>query len=105
GSVLLFDEADALFGKRTEIKDAHDRYANVEVAYLLQRMEAFRGLAVLTTNFKQNIDDAFVRRLRFVVEFTMPTATERERIWRKAFPALAPLSADVDVALLAGRLQ
>ena len=105
GSVLLFDEADAIFGKRTEIKDAHDRHANVEVAYLLQRMEAFRGLAVLTTNFKQNIDDAFVRRLRFVIEFALPTAPERERIWRKAFPALAPLAADVDVALLAGRLQ
>jgi AAA+ superfamily predicted ATPase len=105
GSVLLFDEADAIFGKRTEIKDAHDRHANVEVAYLLQRMEAFRGLAVLTTNFKQNIDDAFVRRLRFVIEFALPTAPERERIWHKAFPALAPLAGDVDVALLAGRLQ
>ncbi|GAA2756210.1 ATP-binding protein [Actinopolymorpha rutila] len=105
GSVLLFDEADAIFGKRTEIKDAHDRHANVEVAYLLQRIEAFRGLAVLTTNFKQNIDDAFVRRLRFVVEFALPTAAERERIWRKAFPAHAPLARDVDVALLASRLQ
>ena len=105
GSVLLFDEADAIFGKRTEIKDAHDRHANVEVAYLLQRMEAFRGLAVLTTNFKKNIDDAFLRRLRFVIEFALPTADERERIWRKAFPAPAPLAGDVDVALLAGRLQ
>ncbi len=105
GSVLLFDEADAIFGKRTEIKDAHDRHANVEVAYLLQRMESFRGLAVLTTNFKQNIDDAFVRRLRFVVEFALPTAAERERIWRKAFPTTAPLAGDVDVALLASRLQ
>lgn len=105
GSVLLFDEADALFGKRTAIKDAHDRHANVEVAYLLQRMEAFRGLAVLTTNAKQNIDDAFVRRLRFVVDFDLPTAAERERIWLKAFPDDAPLACAGDVALLAGRLQ
>jgi hypothetical protein len=105
GAVLLFDEADAIFGKRTEIKDAHDRHANVEVAYLLQRMESFRGLAVLTTNFKQNIDDAFVRRLRFAVEFPLPNAAERARIWRKAFPADTPLAADVDVSLMAGRLQ
>jgi hypothetical protein len=105
GAVLLFDEADAIFGKRTEIKDAHDRHANVEVAYLLQRMESFRGLAILTTNFKQNIDEAFVRRLRFVVEFALPNAAERDRIWRKAFPADAPLAPDVDVSVLAGRLQ
>ena len=104
GAVLLFDEADAIFGRRTEISDAHDRYANVEVAYLLQRMESFRGLAVLTTNMKQNIDDAFVRRLRFVVEFALPDAPERLRIWRKAFPPGAPLAPDVDVALLARRL-
>ena len=101
GSVLLFDEADALFGKRTEIKDAHDRHANVEIAYLLQRMESYRGLAVLTTNLQQNMDDAFVRRLRFVVEFALPDAAERQRIWRKVFPRSAPLAADVDVARLA----
>jgi SpoVK/Ycf46/Vps4 family AAA+-type ATPase len=105
GAVLLFDEADAIFGKRTEIKDAHDRYANVEVAYLLQRMESFRGLAILTTNFKQNIDSAFVRRLRFVVNFVLPNASERHRIWRKAFPGGAPLAPDVDVSFLARRLQ
>ncbi|MFG1990768.1 ATP-binding protein [Actinoplanes sp. NPDC048988] len=105
GAVLLFDEADAIFGKRTEIKDAHDRHANVEVAYLLQRMESFRGLAVLTTNVKQNIDDAFVRRLRFVVTFALPDAAERERIWRRAFPAGAPLAADATIAGLAARLQ
>jgi SpoVK/Ycf46/Vps4 family AAA+-type ATPase len=104
GAVLLFDEADAVFGKRTEISDAHDRYANVEVAYLLQRMESFRGLAVLTTNMKQNIDDAFVRRLRFVVEFALPDAAERLRIWRKAFPPEAPVAPGVDVAVLARRL-
>jgi hypothetical protein len=104
GAVLLFDEADALFGKRTEIKDAHDRHANVEVAYLLQRMESFGGLAVLTTNLKQNIDSAFVRRLRFVVDFPLPSAAQRRLIWHKAFPQGAPLAADVDVSFLASRL-
>ncbi|MFC8130897.1 ATP-binding protein [Streptomyces sp. NPDC057302] len=104
GAVLLFDEADALFGKRTEVKDAHDRHANVEVSYLLQRMESFRGLAILTSNVKQNIDGAFVRRLRFVVDFTMPTAAERRSIWRKAFPGDAPLAREVDIDPLANRL-
>ncbi|MFI0237560.1 ATP-binding protein [Streptomyces sp. NPDC016845] len=104
GAVLLFDEADALFGKRTEIKDAHDRHANVEVAYLLQRMESFRGLAILTSNVKQNIDGAFVRRLRFVVDFTMPDAAERRSIWRKAIPGDAPLAPGLDVRSLANRL-
>ncbi len=74
GAILLFDEADALFGKRTEVKDSHDRYANIEVSYLLQRMEAYRGLAVLTTNMKEAIDPAFLRRLRFVVQFPFPDA-------------------------------
>jgi SpoVK/Ycf46/Vps4 family AAA+-type ATPase len=101
GSMVLFDEADAVFGKRTEIKDAHDRHANVEVAYLLQRLEAFRGIAVLTTNLRQNIDDAFVRRLRFVVDFALPTVEERARIWRRAFPADAPLADGLDLLPLA----
>lgn len=104
-AVLLFDEADALFGKRTQVKDAHDRHANVEVAYLLQRMEEFKGLAVLTTNIKQNLDPAFLRRLRFVVEFPMPAASERERIWRTSFPEVAPLSDHVDVGVLARKLK
>jgi hypothetical protein len=86
GAVLLFDEADAIFGRRTEVKDAHDRHANVEVAYLLQRLESFRGLTILTSNFKQNIDHAFVRRLRFVIDFALPTAMERMAIWDRAFP-------------------
>jgi hypothetical protein len=86
GAVLLFDEADAIFGRRTEVKDAHDRHANVEVAYLLQRLESFRGLTILTSNLKQNIDHAFVRRLRFVIDFALPTAMERMTIWGKAFP-------------------
>jgi len=105
GAVLLFDEADALFGKRSEIKDSHDRYANIEVAYLLQRMEAFTGLAILTTNFRRNLDEAFMRRIRFVVEFTKPDAAAREAIWRFCLPAAAPLAGDVNLRLLARRLE
>jgi len=103
-AVLLFDEADALFGKRSEVKDAHDRYANLEVAYLLQRVEAYRGLAVLTTNFKENLDSAFLRRLRFVVDFPMPDAEHRLAIWTRMFPEEAPVSEDVDLSLLARQL-
>ena len=103
-AVLLFDEADALFGKRTEIKDAHDRHANVEVAYLLQRIEAYEGLVILTTNLKNNIDTAFLRRLRFCIDFTMPAEAERERIWQVAIPDTAKCAEDVDTAFLARRL-
>jgi ATPase family associated with various cellular activities (AAA) len=103
-AVLLFDEADALFGKRSEVKDAHDRYANLEVAYLLQRIEAYRGLAVLTTNFKENLDSAFLRRLRFIVDFPMPDAEHRLAIWTRMFPEEAPVAEDVDVSLLARQL-
>jgi SpoVK/Ycf46/Vps4 family AAA+-type ATPase len=87
GSAILIDEAEALLGKRSEVKDAHDRYANIEVAYLLQRMEAYEGLAILTTNMRQNIDPAFLRRLRFILEFPRPDAEARERIWRQCLPA------------------
>jgi SpoVK/Ycf46/Vps4 family AAA+-type ATPase len=90
GAVLLFDEADALFGRRSEIKDSHDRYANIEVSYLLQRMESYRGLAILTTNLKQALDSAFVRRLRFIVQFPYPDLGERAQIWEKIFPAATP---------------
>jgi hypothetical protein len=90
GALLLFDEADALFGKRSEVKDSHDRYANIEVSYLLQRMEAYRGLAILTTNMKDALDPAFLRRLRFVVQFPFPDAAHRAEIWRRAFPAATP---------------
>src|SRR5438128_4423687 len=86
GAILLFDEADALFGKRSEVKDAHDRYANIEVAYLLQRMEAYEGLAILTTNMRQNLDPAFLRRLRFVVDFPRPDVEARQKIWRQCLP-------------------
>jgi ATPase family associated with various cellular activities (AAA) len=90
GAVLLFDEADALFGKRSEVKDSHDRYANIEVSYLLMRMEAYRGLAILTTNMRKALDTAFLRRLRFVVEFPFPGAVERAEIWRRVIPPRAP---------------
>ena len=100
GAVLLFDEADALFGKRSEVKDSHDRYANIEVSYLLQRMEAYRGLAILTTNLKAAVDTAFLRRLRFVVEFPFPDATHRAEIWRRIFPAATPVK-DLDLFRLA----
>jgi hypothetical protein len=93
GAVLLFDEVDALFGKRSEVKDSHDRYANIEVGYLLQRMETYRGLAILTTNFKQALDTAFLRRLRFVVQFPFPDAAQRAEIWRRVFPSATPVEA------------
>jgi AAA+ superfamily predicted ATPase len=100
GAVLLFDEADALFGKRSEVKDSHDRYANIEVSYLLQRMEAYRGLALLTTNLKSALDTAFLRRLRFVVDFPFPDAIQRAGIWRRVFPARTPVQG-LDPARLA----
>ncbi len=100
GAILLFDEADALFGKRSEVKDSHDRHANVEVSYLLQRMEAYRGVAILTTNVKDILDRAFLRRLRFVVAFPFPDAAHRETIWRGVFPAGTP-HAELDYGRLA----
>jgi len=100
GAILLFDEADALFGKRSEVKDSHDRYANIEVSYLLQRMEAYRGLAILTTNLKDALDGAFLRRLRFVVQFPFPDAAERAEIWQRIFPDQTPTK-DLDPQKLA----
>jgi len=100
-AVLLFDEADALFGKRTEVSDAHDRYANLETAYLLSRLEKFEGFAMLSTNLKKNIDPAFLRRLEFVIEFDEPSAHEREALWRCHLPRTAPLSEDVNLRELA----
>jgi ATP-dependent 26S proteasome regulatory subunit len=90
GAILLFDEADALFGKRGEVKDSHDRYANIEVSYLLQRMEAYRGLAILTTNMKNSLDPAFLRRIRFIVQFPFPDAVQRAQIWQRIFPSSTP---------------
>ncbi|WP_445516923.1 ATP-binding protein [Streptomyces sp. NEAU-174] len=100
GALLLFDEADALFGKRSEVKDSHDRYANLEVSYLLMRMEAYRGLAILTTNMKKALDPAFMRRIRFVVDFPFPGESERAEIWRRVLPARAPTK-DIDPERLA----
>lgn len=90
GAILLFDEADALFGKRSEVKDSHDRYANIEVSYLLQRMESYRGLAILTTNLKSALDTAFLRRIRFILQFPFPDAIHRAEIWRRIFPHQTP---------------
>jgi SpoVK/Ycf46/Vps4 family AAA+-type ATPase len=89
GAILLFDEADALFGTRTEVRDSHDRYANLEINYLLQRMEDYAGLAILATNRRAALDTAFLRRLRFVIEFPFPGADERRRIWESVFPPAA----------------
>jgi ATPase family protein associated with various cellular activities (AAA)/winged helix domain-containing protein len=100
GAILLFDEADALFGKRSEVKDSHDRYANIEVAYLLQRIESYRGLAILTTNMKSALDRAFLRRIRFVVQFPFPDVQARARIWKMQFSRAAPLG-EVDLPGLA----
>ncbi|MET0622212.1 MAG: ATP-binding protein [Pyrinomonadaceae bacterium] len=104
-AILFFDEADALFGKRTEVKDAHDRYANIEINYLLQRVEEFSGLVVLATNLRKNIDEAFFRRMQFAVDFAAPDETQRYEIWRQHFPASAPVDDDVDFGFLAQRLQ
>ena len=105
GAAILIDEADALLGKRSEVKDAHDRYANIEVAYLLQRMEAFEGLAILTTNMRKNLDPAFTRRLRFIIEFPRPDAPAREQIWRLCLPADSHELQDAEFRQLARRLE
>jgi hypothetical protein len=103
--ILFFDEADALFGKRSEVKDAHDRYANIEINYLLQRVEEFDGLVILATNLRKNIDEAFFRRMNFAVEFPLPDESNRYRIWKQHLPASAPVAGDVDFGFLARRLN
>jgi SpoVK/Ycf46/Vps4 family AAA+-type ATPase len=100
-AVLLFDEADALFARRTEVADANSRYANLETAYLLTRMEAFEGLTVLSTNLRRNVDSAFLRRLEFVIEYEEPGLDERRALWACHLPERAPLADDVDVEVLA----
>lgn len=104
-AILFFDEADALFGKRTEVSDAHDRYANIETSYLLQKMEEYEGVVILATNLRENMDEAFTRRIRFIVEFPFPNAHSRERIWQTLFPPEAPVSAAVDFGDLARNVQ
>ena len=100
-AVLFFDEADALFGKRSEVRDSHDRYANLEISYLLQKMEQYEGVAILATNLRQNLDDAFMRRLAFTVHFPFPDVSHRRHIWRQIWPADLPVAPDVDVEFLA----
>lgn len=104
-AILFFDEADAIFGKRSEVKDAHDRYANIEVAYLLQKMEEYEGIVILATNFRKNIDDAFTRRIHYIVEFPFPEERYRERIWRSLMPGSAPLAEDVDFGFLGRQFE
>jgi len=99
--VLFFDEADAIFGKRSEVRDAHDRYANIESAYLLQRLETFDGLAVLATNLRSNIDDGFTRRLDAIIDFPAPTPDLRAALWRQCLSAPLPVADDVDIAFCA----
>jgi hypothetical protein len=103
--ILFFDEADALFGKRTDIRDAHDKYANQEVAYLLQRIEGYNGLVILATNQRLNIDDAFVRRFQSIIHFPMPRAEERYEIWRRAFPRQIDIAGDIDWRQIAARFE
>jgi hypothetical protein len=104
-ALLFFDEADAIFGKRSEVKDAHDRYANIEVGYLLQKMEEYDGVVILATNLRKNLDDAFVRRLHVAIDFPFPEEADRLGIWRRVFPVEAPLADDVDVAFLAKQFK
>jgi SpoVK/Ycf46/Vps4 family AAA+-type ATPase len=104
-AILFFDEADALFGKRSEVKDAHDRYANIETSYLLQRMEAYDGVTILATNLRANLDEAFTRRLQFALDFPFPEEEDRLRIWETLFPAEVPRAPDLDFELLARRFK
>ncbi|HET9579138.1 MAG TPA: ATP-binding protein [Usitatibacter sp.] len=104
-AILFFDEADAIFGRRSEVKDAHDRYANIEVAYLLQKLEDHDGVVVLASNLKRNIDEAFARRLHYVVDFPTPDAPQREALWRGMFPARAPRADDIDFPFLARQFE
>lgn len=99
-AILFFDEADALFGKRSEVKDSHDRYANIETNYLLQKMEEHEGIVILASNFRKNIDDAFLRRLHFTIEFPLPDEKSREKIWSNIFPKETPLGDGVDFGFL-----
>ena len=100
-AILFFDEADSIFGKRSEVKDSHDRYANMEISYLLQRMEEYDGIVILATNLRKNMDEAFVRRMRGAIEFPMPEEVDRLEIWRRTFPVEAPLDPHADLAFLA----
>ncbi|MEJ7679332.1 MAG: ATP-binding protein [Segetibacter sp.] len=103
--ILFFDEADALFGKRSSVQSSHDKYANQEVSYLLQRLEDFSGLVILASNYKSNLDAAFIRRFSAIVPFPMPNAEERYNIWEKSLPAVIPIEASVDLKLIAKKYE
>jgi SpoVK/Ycf46/Vps4 family AAA+-type ATPase len=105
GAVLLFDEADALFGKRSEVKDSHDRYANIEVSYLLQQIEQYPGVAILATNLRHHLDEALTRRLAFVVHFPFPEEAERHRIWQTLWPTATPLDPGIDLGFMARQFK
>jgi SpoVK/Ycf46/Vps4 family AAA+-type ATPase len=104
-AIAFFDECDALFGKRSEVRDSHDRYANIEISYLLQKMEEYEGVAILATNLRQNLDESFIRRLAFIIHFPFPDKADRQRIWSKIWPAETPLAADLDLGFLAHRFK
>jgi len=104
-AILFFDEADALFGKRSEVKDAHDRYANIEISYLLQKMEEYEGVVILATNLRRNLDDAFVRRMAFTLQFPFPDEADRLRIWQQIWPPETPLAGDLDLAFMARQFR
>jgi len=104
-AILFFDEADALFGRRSEVRDSHDRYANIEVAYLLQKMEEYDGVVILATNLRKNMDEAFARRMHFTIEFPIPEEADRHRIWQSIFPEEAPLRNDIDLSFLARQFK
>lgn len=103
--ILFFDETDALFGKRSEVKDAHDRYANIEVAYLLQQIEEHDGITIMSTNYMKNIDEAFLRRINYIIHYPFPDAKARKQIWQKIFPVNTPVSNDVDYDFLAEKFE
>jgi len=103
--ILFFDEADALFGKRTGVKDSHDKYANQEISYLVQRIEDYPGLQILASNMKDNIDDAFIRRFQSIIHFPLPTATERRKLWEMALSGYQPVEEPIDIDLLAGKFE
>jgi SpoVK/Ycf46/Vps4 family AAA+-type ATPase len=104
-SILFFDEADALFGRRSEVRDSHDRYANIEIGYLLQKMEEYQGVVILATNFRKNMDDAFVRRMHFTIEFPFPDEKDRRRIWEQIWPERIPVSPDLNLTFMARRFE
>jgi len=104
-AILFFDEADAVFGKRTEVRDSHDRYANIEVSYLLQKMEEYDGIVVLASNLRSNIDEAFLRRMKAIVEFPFPEEDDRLRIWQRTFSASAPVADNVDLPFMARQFR